>query len=71
MLVKGGTGNAWGRTQPCGYRCRGANAPGHVYTRCWLYIDVLVQFRTKKCYIYSEYYNLEIYFENKYPDVYV
>ena len=31
-------GNAWLCTQHCGYWCSGAQAPGHQYPQCWLYI---------------------------------
>ena len=34
-------GNAWVRSQHCGYWCPGAKAPGHQYPQCWLNIHCI------------------------------
>ena len=34
-------GNAWMRSQHCGYWCPGAKAPGHQYPQCWLNIPCI------------------------------
>ena len=34
-------GNAWVRSQHCGYWCAGAKAPGHQYPQCWLNIHCI------------------------------
>ena len=41
-------GNAWVRSQHCGYWCPGAKAPGHQYPQCWLNIHCIGPVSYKK-----------------------